>query len=152
MIGLIIGWNHSTYHWNQGEMKSLLLQDLQDLQWSWIHGSLQQPLGDEWWRSPHEGPTRPKRTSQILVSWAQFLQPQVAWKVACGLPARRTLGDELWESIKPSGFASERFKLHISEKLAAGQSWGILEGEDVAEEWMMMWDLGFPFYRPSMAE
>jgi len=24
------------------------------------------------------------------------------------------VGDRLWETIKPSGFASERFKLHIS--------------------------------------
>ena len=27
--------------------------------------------------------------------------------------ATRTVGDRLWETIKPSGFASERFKLHI---------------------------------------
>ena len=31
---------------------------------------------------------------------------------------RRTVGDKLWESIKPSGFASERFKLHLSPTLA----------------------------------
>lgn len=44
-----------------------------------------------------------------------------AYALGLGIRAQRairTLGDELWESIKPSGFASERFKLHISEKMA----------------------------------
>ena len=29
----------------------------------------------------------------------------------------RTVDDKLWETIKPSGFASERFKLHLSPKI-----------------------------------
>eukprot|EP00439_Symbiodinium_sp_Y106_P073749 s239_g13.t5 len=35
-----------------------------------------------------------------------------------GRTAIRTAGEELWSSIKPNGFASERFKLHLSPSFA----------------------------------
>ena len=38
----------------------------------------------------------------------------------------RTAGEKLWASIKPSGFGSERFKLHLSPTFATGASWGVL--------------------------
>ena len=44
-----------------------------------------------------------------------------AYALGLGIRAQRairTVGDRLWETIKPSGFASERFKLHISPTFA----------------------------------